>query len=202
MSNSNSAPKLRQTIASGSNPLLLILSILAFLVERGYEGIGNVISSLSHQLAIGDLSVTYDLAVAAVQKALFDGQTGQLVDSDGKAVYIGMHPFKPYTFGIYRQELHDQRAKNAAAEGTVAERRTAREVRKAAKAAEAKTRAEKRAAKALALAEKAQQAANEIVRKHGLKISDVKAEMATTQEAISDLTAVKSNQNSEVAVTA
>lgn len=202
MTNSTATPKLRQTIASSSNPLLLILAIVVFLAERGYTGVGNLFSHLATSFkGGGDLSKTFDLAVKAVQETLFGNAVGQLVDTDGKAVYIGMHPFKTNTFGVYRQELRDQHAKNEAKEGTVAERKTAREARKAAKLAAQKVRAEKRTTKALAQADKANARAAEIAKKNGIKISDVKAEMATTAEAISDLTSAKSTQPSETPAT-
>jgi hypothetical protein len=183
--------KIRTTIAASSSPIAMILAIAVYLAERNNTA---AVQSISQKLGSGDLGPALELAIAAVQRMTF-GDTENPIDTDGKSLYVGMHPFRENTFGIYRSELRGQHVTNATRASEVAERKKLRDAERAAAKASKAAKAEQRAAKALEKAQKAQARAETIAKKYNLKLDDVKVEAHTSAEAASDLASVRSTSS-------
>lgn len=196
----NSNNKIRKTIAASVNPLAMILAVTAYLAENNNTA---AVQGVSQKLGSGDLPGALDLASQGVKRMLF-GDAENPIDTDGQALYVGVHPFRANTFGVYRTQLRDQHVTNSTKANDVAERKQKRDAERAAAKASKAAKAEARAARALAKAEKALARAATIAKKHGLKLEDVKVEANTSAEVASDLASMPRSSSSqpELAATA
>lgn len=163
--------KIRGTIASAPNLLVLVCSTAAFLAEKGATAAAQ---SVSANIGQGKLQDALDLATKAIRTYQF-GDIENPIDTDGQSVYVGMHPFKQNTFGIYRTELRDQHKKNSERRSKVDSTKAEREKQRAEAKANKEAKAKARAQKALEKAEKARARAEKIAAKYNLNLTDSNA---------------------------